>query len=59
MALETLQELKEQLFARKCPEQVIDSAISRAKKIPRKVALTQIRKGLKLNLPLFSRKYEQ
>jgi hypothetical protein len=53
-AVERLQELKELLLARKYPEQIIDSAISRAKKIPRKVALTKIRKGPKQNRPVFS-----
>ena len=57
-AVERLQELKELLLARKYPEQIIDSAISRAKKIPRKVALTKIRKGPKQNRPVFSLKYD-
>ena len=53
-----LSELKELLLARKYPEQLIDAAQDKAKKIPRKVALLKVRKKDTTNRPVFSIKYD-
>ena len=55
---ERLSELKELLLARKYPEQIVDRAIHRAKKIPRNVALFNIRRKTTEKLPVFALKYD-
>ena len=53
-----LNELKELLMARKYPESLVDRAIQKARKIPRKVALHKVRKKSIENRPIFSLKYD-
>ena len=53
-----LKELKELLQARKYPENVIDSAITKARKIPRKIALYKVRKKSEQKRPVFALKYD-
>ena len=49
-----LEELKELLLDRKYPERVIDSAIEKAKGIPRLVALRRVNKKKKYKRPVFA-----
>ena len=53
-----LQELKTLLMAREYPERIIDSAINKARKIPRKIALLKIRQKEKNDRPIFIIKYD-
>ena len=53
-----LKDLKELLLARNYPENLIDSSINKAKKIPRKVALFKVRKKVDQKRPVFSIKYD-
>ena len=53
-----LSELKELLIARQYPEKEVDSAIAKARKIPRKVALFNIKKNDPQRRPVFSSQYD-
>ena len=53
-----LKELKQLLLARDYPENLIDSAIEKARKIPRKVALLKVRNKKSQNRPVFALKYD-
>ena len=46
------------LLAREYPENIIDSAINKARKIPRRIALLKVRPKLKKNRPIFITKYD-
>ena len=47
-------ELKELLMARQYPEPLINKAIDKAKKIPRKIALLKVHKKITENRPIFA-----
>ena len=53
-----MSELKELILARQYPESLIDRAIERARKIPRKVALLKVRTKNKEKQPIFAVKYD-
>ena len=53
-----LKELNELLQARNYPETLIDSALNKERKIPRKVALYKIRKKSEEKRPVFALKYD-
>ena len=53
-----LNELKSMLLSRSYPDRLIQSAIDRAKKIPRKVALQKTFQKSKVNRPVFATKYD-
>ena len=53
-----LSELKELLLARQYPEQLIDAAQNKARKIPRKIALRKVIKKITQNRPIFCLKYD-
>ena len=53
-----LSELKELLLARQYPEQLIDAAQNKARKIPRKIALRKVIKKTTKNRPIFCLKYD-
>ena len=53
-----LAELKELLLAREYPESLIDRAVERAKKIPRKVALYKVTKKITEERPIFALKFD-
>ena len=55
---ERLKDLKELLMAREYPEDLINIAIFKARKIPRKVALLKIKKKIKEIMPLFAIQYD-
>ena len=51
-------ELKELLQVRKYPERIINSAITKARKIPRKIALYKVKKKSEHKCPVFAIKYD-
>lgn len=53
-----MQELKLQLLARDYPEKLVDSALARAKAIPRKIALKTVQKKTTKNRPVFAIKFD-
>ena len=53
-----LRELKELLEARQYPQNLIERAIEKAKKIPRKVALLKVKPKNTENRPIFATKYD-
>ena len=53
-----LAELKQLLLARNYPEKIVDSAISKARKIPTNVALFKIKKTETEKGPIFATKYD-
>ena len=53
-----LKELKELLLARNYPENLIDRAVNKAKKIPRKVALLKVKKNTEEKRPVFALRYD-
>ena len=57
-ALLRLQELKQVLLARKYPLDIIDGAINKALKVPRKVALLKVVKKTSKNRPVFALQYD-
>ena len=53
-----LMELKELLLERNYSERMVDSAIERAKKVPRKAALKKVLKKSKTKRPVFAVTYD-
>ena len=53
-----LMELKSMLLARSYPERLVDSAIDRARKIPRHIALKKSKKKSSKKRPIFAIKYD-
>ena len=53
-----LHELKILLLAREYPEDIVDAAINKARKIPRRIALLKVRNKAKEERPIFITKYD-
>jgi hypothetical protein len=53
-----LAELKDMLLARKYPERLVDSAIDRARAVPRKIAIRKVIRRKATKRPVFSVKYD-
>ena len=53
-----LQDLEELLLAIKYLEDLVDKAINKARKIPRKVALMKVKRNIKEKQPIFATKYD-